>query len=478
MKPNVSYVLKGVAVVVFFVCFKLLVQVFVLSSFAKVEIDAVFDHADTVKVFYSISSQFQESLSSATQEFQQGKRGTLQAEIKNHIARRVRIDVGNHPGRMELFGISFRSFFGEPITFSPAQIYTQFVPNKDITNYRLEGDHLVIESQGGDPYLLLKGTLCLHNLFIGWLVPALFSFVFYLFLERFSFATFPAFADIGSKSSSTGANISALDGIRGFAALTILAEHAGFLKGIGYLGILFFFALSGYLLSAPFIQQPNRAISYTYMTNYIVRRLKRIMPMHYVVITLFFLLRGKIAEAFRNYIYVQSDGILWTVVQELFFYLVLPVLMAAIYLFFKGRKGFAVIFCFCILLLSNAYLTTAIISLYGNSIKNSPKIGIFLSGVMFAYLSAWLISHPVFQKLNQKMIRTVSSTAGVVLFSLLVIFSLKLVPGLRYYNPLDRSDIFGLLSGLFILLVVLSHKSFLGKDSRMVPAQGRGGRQL
>ena len=474
MAQHGKFYLKILATLVFFLVFYAINSVLTLSSFAKVEIDAQFDHPETIDIFYSISTQFQENLSARTMLYPAGTRVQRPVELKNHIARRMRLDLGEHPGKVALYGLVLHSFFGAPITLTPAQIAAQFVPNGDITAMTLHDDHLALTIKGTDAQLTARRTFKVFNPFIGWIVPALFAFVFFLFLERFSFAGFPAFADVNSKASSMGSNISALDGVRGFAALAILAEHVGFLKGIGYLGILFFFALSGFLLSAPFIQKPERAVSYSYMTEYLLRRLRRIMPMHYVIITILFLFHGKIAEGFRNLIYVQSDGILWTVVQELFFYLVLPMIMAAIYFFFKGKKGWTFIFCCGVILLSDKFLSNEVISLYGNSIKNSPKIGIFLSGVAFAYLTSWFMDLPLSKRVDGRLIRHASSVAGMLLFALFLVFAFKCIPSLRQYNPLDRADLFGFLSGLFIALTVAANTSWLGRLAGCYPLRAIG----
>ena len=58
----------------------------------------------------------------------------------------------------------------------------------------------------------------------------------------------------------------------------MLAEHTGVLKNIGSLGVWLFFSLSGFLLATPFVQKPSRALSYDYMSSYLLRRFKRLMP--------------------------------------------------------------------------------------------------------------------------------------------------------------------------------------------------------
>ena len=205
-----------------------------------------------------------------------------------------------------------------------------------------------MQSISADPYIQVRDGLQHHGFFLSWALPLLVTLCFYLFLSSFSPRDFPATADLQQKQSSAGLHFAALDGIRGFAAFCVLAEHVGILAGgIGALGVHLFFALSGFLLAIPFTRQPNRALSLSYMRAYMLRRLKRIIPMYYAVVTVLYLFRNKNPDVVRHYLFMQGDAYLWTVPQEMFFYILLPVIVA---LFYASSAEFV-----------------------GSSLKNSPR---------------------------------------------------------------------------------------------------------
>ena len=378
----------------------------------------------------------------------------------------------------------------------------------------------------------------MRNFFIAWVLPLAHTFIFFLFLTRFKFREYPAFADISGKVSSSGTNYGALDGMRGLAALTVLGEHTGIFKGTGWLGILWFFCLSGFLLSMPFVQEPKRAVSFSYMCGYIARRLKRVLPMFYVMITLLFLFRGRVVEAFRHYCFVQADGVLWTVPQELFFYFWLPFIMLAVYLcchaggrlsaaalifgvmlfafrtlpirwtpveycfwgcfialclivLFSGRaidvgKALAALVLLELTYISFRYLSMDVIGFYGNGIRTHARIGSFLCGVMFAYLGS-LAADAVKRHADKwPWARPVNfSKYGLILYFVLLALSLwtlaflaniglPLPKWLVDFHPRWYPGVFSFLSGILILLAVFAGTSRFSAIVGCLPLKAMG----
>src|SRR5580704_17034654 len=83
-----------------------------------------------------------------------------------------------------------------------------------------------------------------------------------------------------------------LDGLRGLAAYVVVVSHIsnesnlwnGLLgRGGGQLGVMLFFVLSGYLMGALYLDRPFRAGE---VWAYAVRRIARVVPLFYVVVTL------------------------------------------------------------------------------------------------------------------------------------------------------------------------------------------------
>ncbi len=474
MTPRTTLTLKLLAAAGFFVLIQWLVSVLALSCFNKAEIDARLAHVDSFQLFPAANKQFQEALSVRTRDYPADNRVVQAVDLKNRIMRTLRLDPGHLPGKVEVYGIRLLSFFGPPVSLTPERIKDLFTPNADIGSMQVVGDHVEIVVTGADPQLICRSIPSVRNLSIRWFLPLVYSLVFVLLLTQVSLRAFPAFSDITTKTATMGANIDALDGIRGFAALTVLAEHTGVFKGTGYLGVLLFFTLSGFLLSAPFIQQPERAVSLTYMSAYLFRRLKRILPMFYVTVTILFLFRGKAAEAFRHYFFLQADSILWTVMQEMVFYLVLPALMALIYVLFKEKRGHAILFLLVVAIATDHLLTTKVLALYSEGTHLRAQIGTFTTGVLFAYTFYWLAAHPTFQHLRKTTVRGICSVLGLLLLAAMLALSMKLVPTMHPWNPFAKPGIFGFLSGLFLLLVVLAPKTWLSRIIGWYPLRAIG----
>jgi len=456
-------VLLLMASLIVFVALKVLIGFIALSSIFSAEIDAKFDHPDTVDLYYASSARTIQKRHFISASFPGGERVSRQFEINDGVARKIRIDLGRKSGRLELYGISMKSHFGQKIELTPGRIYSDFTPNPDVASLSLEKDRLIIVTRGNDPSLLLRHDYIRNNSFIGTVLPILYAYVFFLFVSNFSFASFPAISDLQGKTSSLGAHISTLDGIRGLAALLVLAEHTGLVNNMGLLGVWFFFALSGFLLATPFVQKPSRALSYDYMSKYLLRRFKRLMPMYYAFVGVTMLSHGRTDEVIRHLLFLQANGHYWTLPQEMFFYLVLPLIVGFIYVLFKGRKLSSLVFLLLVMTLINMYLDEDTISLYGQGQKMLPMLGVFLAGMVFSYLYHWLGENSTFMKLDRTRVQRACSVAGLILLIVLMIFSERMIPGLRSFNAENHRGIFGFGAALFILLVVLASNTLLSR---------------
>lgn len=473
MQQTVKYVLIACATLCCFIVLKYATNVLVLSSFFQVKIDAVMDHDDSVEVFISPHLKYHDFEAQGVQHYVAHVREEKTIQLNNRIARKVRIDFGEKSGEVRIYSIKFTSFFGTTVEFDSAQIQELFAGNEYISSIEVEGDSVLLKVDGYDQFMTYKGVLEVDNFFIGWIMPLIHTVIFFLFLTQFNFRDYPAFKDITGKVSSSGRNYGALDGMRGLAALTVLGEHSGVFKGTGHLGILWFFTLSGFLLSLPFVHDPKRVISYSYMSHYIARRLKRVIPMFYVMVTMLFLFRGRIGEAFRHYYFIQADGILWTIPQELFFYFWLPFIMLVIYFFFAKKKIFAILFLMSIAFFSFVYLTVDIVYLYGNGVKGPLKIGAFICGSMFSYITYLAVSS-VKERFHAFDVASFFSTIGIILYIALIVLSADDLFASYGFNPAQRPGTFSFLSGIFILCAVLAGTSRLSSIVGFFPLRAMG----
>ncbi|HEY1961410.1 MAG TPA: acyltransferase [Rhizomicrobium sp.] len=145
-----------------------------------------------------------------------------------------------------------------------------------------------------------------------------------------------------------------LDGLRGFAALTVVASHylgestGGFpLFDIGWLGVNVFFVLSGFLIGGIILDQSERA---GFFASFYFRRIARIFPIYFAVfLTVIFLARITAGHTWSDHPFSPTiyatftvnfaesfQGLgsvwlrpMWTLSVEEQFYLLLPVLIVA-----------------------------------------------------------------------------------------------------------------------------------------------------
>ena len=73
--------------------------------------------------------------------------------------------------------------------------------------------------------------------------------------------------------------IPSLDGLRGLAALLVIATHYGYVQ-IGWIGLEFFFVLSGFLITAILLTETNRRLG-QYLGRFYWRRLLRTFPAYF-----------------------------------------------------------------------------------------------------------------------------------------------------------------------------------------------------
>jgi len=199
------------------------------------------------------------------------------------------------------------------------------------------------------------------------------------------------------------------DGARGFAVLLVWLSHtsgrgqeiADWLSfhGLGHIGVMLFFVLSGYLLSLPF----KKGGKFSFRA-YMVRRFLRIVPLYYLVLIAVYLLQIYTNEVYDQYLHidqgfkgflkhlllVRGDGIFWTIPTEFMFYLFLP--FVAMFLVGQTLIRYALV-CFLTLVYGAYHLAIYIGLIDMPSLmfievgKHSQYLDVFTLGVVFGVLS-------------------------------------------------------------------------------------------
>lgn len=146
----------------------------------------------------------------------------------------------------------------------------------------------------------------------------------------------------------------ALDGVRGFAVLLVFLSHASGrslypgeffqFQGIGHIGVYLFFVLSSFLLTRNLLLELSRNGCVNYR-KYTVRRVFRIYPLYFTVVTTVFLIQlcfgvqdprylnisGGWTGYLQHILLVKGDSIFWTIPAEVWYYLAIPFVALAIH---------------------------------------------------------------------------------------------------------------------------------------------------
>lgn len=214
------------------------------------------------------------------------------------------------------------------------------------------------------------------------------------------------------------------DGIRGIAVLIVWLSHTSgrgqsisewlSFHGIGHIGVMLFFVLSGYLLSLPF--DLSRDFSFK---NYLIRRFLRIAPLFYLLVTAVFLYQLQTGELHAKYLHVsggfegfikhilflKGDGIFWTIPTEFMFYLVLP--FVAVFLLKATIYRYLLVFLLAAIYgFYHVFIYIGFIELPPLKIaeinKHSQYLDVFLIGVVFgmsskeAVVKEYYLKHKLF----------------------------------------------------------------------------------
>lgn len=465
-----------IVLLVLFLFFHLLIEYFVLSSIAKIKIIAEPDRDTHLTVYYSngiAGHPFSEKKSIKSHKFKEGVKTNLTISLKNRIGRNLRIDPLSGEGIIKIYSIKVLSHFGDPIVFTPERIF-QYFQHDSTSSVVLHNDFVEITSKGPDPQLTLTHPLRFSNPLFGYILPLFLSVLFALVLKNISFKSIYAVRDITSKKPSMNKNIIALDGLRGFAAILVLADHTGlaYTKGIGATGVWIFFCLSGFLLSIPFVKNPALIKSPAYLEHYMLRRIKRIVPMYYFILIVLYLLRGRLEGFIRHATFIQGDGIYWSVPQEMFFYMILPFVLVLNYYLCRGNTKIMIFLTLTFAVISNQYLNTDYVYIYGNGSKMALLAGIFLSGVCLSYF--YHSSYITFLQQRSKLFLNV---CGLLLLGIVLLSSdtiLDQVFRKQIHYTWVYTDIFGYIAALLLLFSIIYEGSILNKIMSFYPLRAIG----
>ncbi len=174
---------------------KVLLSVFVLSSFSSINLTLEIDQDDRFFAYYSMGGNaiFSEARVTASPDIPAREKTTVELLLHGKLARKIRLDPGSETGRVKLYHLKINSVFGPSIEMDAAQIFARFEPNEFVSAYALNSDHVSFDISGADPQLRLKDELITSNRFVSYVLPVIMTLAFACSFPRFAGVNFPHF---------------------------------------------------------------------------------------------------------------------------------------------------------------------------------------------------------------------------------------------------------------------------------------------
>jgi len=265
-----------------------------------------------------------------------------------------------------------------------------------------------------------------------------------------------------------------LDGFRGFAALMVFFGHSSWngevyginFTGWGKFGVILFFILSAFLLSNQLLSNYKKSFfEKKYIINWYSKRFLRIYPLYSMyllasLLTSYYLVYilpegwGKFGlpltinfqEFYRMFFLLESKSILWSIVVEFKFYIILPFFIYLIS-FIKNKKILITFIIFLIFLIdySTEYKPE----------KNQIELSVYSSVFLIGILAALIFKYKENIK-SKKFYVNLISILGIFSFILLLLsipdFVLILTENVNNFN---RMILFQSAIGFFLLLYLV-----------------------
>ncbi len=462
--PNQFFIRVSSALLFFALLVSLLFALYPSSN--RVTCTVQFEKENQLQLFYApelAGSHFNEKDSVYSKKVPGGEIQKIVLPLANVPVAHLRLDTGDKPGTIKLYQIEIFSRTQKPRILNHEEIFKSFKAGHSDVQLTLHDDHLAIQADSNDPYIYSTGEFTKRPwlLLIG--IPAIFSLLLYNSLGNTDSGKLKKIFAATKKPPSHGTNYDALDGLRGFAALLVVADHtcARFI-GVGASGVWIFMTLSGFLLAKPFIVRPESVLSVQTMKTFFLRRCQRIFPAYYTYIGVVYLLQLSFDEALQHFLFLKGNGHLWVVPQEVVFYVLIPGIFIFNFLILKRKTLFQATLTISLAVLTNIFLTINVVSLYGMANqKLRLYFGIFLLGIAASYIHEWIM-YNIQKESKKSRIVTKAASIGGPLCLLLLVFgsSMRLYGGTEVFAQIYFGW-FGALAALLVLCITLSPNSWL-----------------
>jgi len=285
-------------------------------------------------------------------------------------------------------------------------------------------------------------------------MTALFFVTIFLLARNTSIFSLPAFADmsLGNKISSSS-EFDTINGIRGLAALLVILSHTAPGFESVQMGLALLFVISGFLLSKPFVLDSQKIFKWESIERYVVKRLKRILPMYYLYVFLIYVVTFEFDTAIRHFFFVQSAGHLWPMTQIFAFYMMLPFVLFITSYTYRFSRFLPIVLLSIFVYLSVIYMGDWT-PFYNGHYSHKFFLYAFLIGVVSSYIQYdWIAKYIKPDWGNRWSREVLGIVAGLITFYIIA-WSAPMKPSPEIFHWVSQFWLKCIVSAAIILLAL------------------------
>ena len=354
-----------------------------------------------------------------------------------------------------------------------------FESGNSLTRIEVTKEGLKVHATEGASAIVSSRKIEVQNPYLRFGIPGVIGVLVFFLVQSLNAGRIPSLAQLDPvDDAGIKPHTLELDGLRGLAALSVVADHSwGIFSGSGLVGVWIFFALSGYLLAIPFVRGPELIFDGPRLQNYFFRRLARIVPMYYTIIFIYFLASGSVQWALPHFLFLQGDGHFWTIPQEMFFYLLLPFIMVGMALLLRLRFALALLVLAGLALWLLWYTSAIPIKMNSRPNVRPLMLGWFLVGIFVSYVLNNEGSANLINRYRESVEKTLGWIASLVLAAVFVMGSATILSGWLGYSvfpAFEHRPWFGIAAGFLVFSAVYARNSIYGTILRNRPLRSFG----
>jgi peptidoglycan/LPS O-acetylase OafA/YrhL len=197
--------------------------------------------------------------------------------------------------------------------------------------------------------------------------------------------------------------------------------------------------------------------------------------MYYTYIFVVYIISGRLNLAFIHALFLEGDGHLWAIPQEIVFYLLWP---WVVFLIVMPLRRFPKITMLALLLAVaawNRFVTIDTIWLLGmDHVKLPLFFGVFLTGAFFSFLYSFYLASVAADSPVHRLACSLASPLGLIIILFFLLFSTGHIIDQKIVYSQQYVGYYGFLAGFLIFCIVLAKGKILDKVLTLAPLRELG----